>query len=69
MRTDLSEEAVATMGSVGWGADIHERVFEAGVRVARGCTRSGRGDGSSEGILNKSWEESYYSQSPDVCCF
>lgn len=35
MRTDLSEEAVARRGSVGWGAECHEREMEGGQRVER----------------------------------
>lgn len=36
MRTDLSEEAVARMGRVGWGALSQARVAEGGVKRARG---------------------------------
>lgn len=42
MRTDLSEEAEATIGRLGCGVVCQARVVEAGVRVARGVRANGR---------------------------
>ena len=51
MRTDLSEEADATMGRDGCGTDCQERVVEGGVRVARGVMVRGRLEGVGSGIF------------------
>jgi hypothetical protein len=51
-RTLRSEQAVATMGRLGWGLDCHVREFEGGLSVARGdsvCVRAFIGGGDMAG--------------------